>query len=458
MTSLETQAPQNAAKNPRYAWWIVAGGFLIMATCYTTFVNCLPLFQSAIVGSLQISVAEFNAGDSISTIVAVFASLMLGKLLDHHSARVLGSASVIICSVSLMLFASIQQLWQLYAICFIAGVAVLAGTRLLVSVLITNWFTGRRALALSIALAGSGVGAVILMPLCSALIQGTLIPGTDWRTALMIMGFICLIFALPLAVVTFRNHPSDLGLEPYGIEERKKADRSGEKPVTVAIGWKVLRHSWAFWLLVIGFVMMGIDNGAIIVNNNTVFTGVQIGTQYVTLGGHDAAWAANVLTFMMFVVIIGKVTLGSIYDRWGLNAGTLFGAIATFVSLICLCFPATDWGPIGQAIFFGFGTCLGTVAPPTMAVKAFGQKDIGMVTGVITAFEMFGAALGAVVSGLLFDSYHSYTPVWIFCMVCTAVMVIALMTSIPLSRRLVKRRIAEGAPQLDEFGQELEPA
>ena len=34
-----------------YGWWIVAGGLLIMATCYTVFVNCIPLFQTHIVRS-----------------------------------------------------------------------------------------------------------------------------------------------------------------------------------------------------------------------------------------------------------------------------------------------------------------------------------------------------------------------------------------------------------------------
>jgi len=368
-------------------------------------------------------------------VVAVFASLLLGKMLDRHSALVLGSASVVICASSLMLFSCIQSLWQLIRGTNWIGVAVLAGTRLLVSVLITNWFTGRRGLALSPALAGSGVGAVILMPICSALIQG---PG--WRTALLVMGAVCLIFSLPLAVTTFHNHPADVGLEPYAVRERRGHDAASPDPVEgVTVGWDRLRRSWAFWLLIIGFVMMGVDNGAIIVNNNTVFTGVMVGSTYVTAGGHDAAWAANVLAFMMVVVIIGKVTLGAIYDRWGLNAGTLFGAVTTFISLVCLCFPATDWGPIGQAIFFGFGTCLGTVAPPIMAVREFGQADIGMVTGVITAFEMFGAAVGAVVSGVLFDAYLDFNPVWYLCMACTVVMVVALVASIPLSRRLVER-------------------
>ena len=39
-----------------HGWWIVAGSFMIMATCYTIFVNCIPIFQSHIVRDLGITV------------------------------------------------------------------------------------------------------------------------------------------------------------------------------------------------------------------------------------------------------------------------------------------------------------------------------------------------------------------------------------------------------------------
>ena len=153
-----------------YGWWIVAGGFLIMSTCYTVFVNCIPLFQTHIVEELGITVGQFNTGVSITTVVAVFASLVIGRLTDKCSARVLGAATVLTSSVVLVGLSFITAVWQLYVLCIIAGMVVVAGTRLLVSVLISNWFTLKRGLAVSIALAGSGVGGIVLSPVTSAMI------------------------------------------------------------------------------------------------------------------------------------------------------------------------------------------------------------------------------------------------------------------------------------------------
>lgn len=442
-------------RKPFYGWWIVAGGFLLMATCYTVFVNCIPLFQRYIVADLGISVAQFNVGVSLCTVVAVFASLAIGKLIDIWDVRILGTITVLTAFGVLIGFSFATQLWHLYLWCVLAGIVVVAGTRLLASVLIANWFNGKRGLAVSIALSGSGVGGVVLSPITSALIDSL-----GWRPTFVVLAFVCLILGLPLIVIFFRNRPSDKGLEPYGADEEDKGreSRSPDRAVNVAIGWKVLRRSVAFWLLVCGFVMMGIDNGAIITNAISNMTQMTVAGETVVTGGHSAVWAASVWSFYLGCVIVFKISLGAIYDRWGMRVGTILGTIASLAAAVALCFPQTDAGPILASLFFGFGTCMGTVAPPIMTVKEFGKKDLGTVTGIVTAFEMLGAAVGSVLSGVLFDAYLTFIPAWIMVMVATVLMAIFLLASIKAARSLVERRRTAGAPLLDAEGNEVPAA
>jgi MFS family permease len=175
----------------------------------------------------------------------------------------------------------------------------------------------------------------------------------------------------------------------------------------------------------------------------------------ITTGGHSTVWAGYVWSFYLAVVIFAKVSLGAIYDRWGLKVGTWLGAAACALASVALCFPTTFWGPILAALFFGFGTCMGTVSPPVMVVKEYGKKDIGTVTGIVTAFELMGAAIGAVVSGLLFDSFQTFMPAWIMSLAASVIMGLTLLLSIPAARRLVARRKAAGAPELDAEGFEI---
>ncbi len=435
-----------------HGWWIVIGGFLIMATCYTIFVNCIPVFQSHMVRDLGISVAQFNTGVSLCTVIAIFASLALGALIEKVSARLLGGFTVICSSLVLVGFSFITEVWQLYVLCLVAGMVVVAGTRLLASVLTTNWFNFRRGLAVSLALSGSGFGGVILSPVTSRMIETA-----GWRSAFLLLALICLVAALPIAVTAFRNRPSDMGLVPYGADraETRKADRSPDQPVTVAVGWKVLRKNAGFWALIAGFVMMGVVNGAIITNSVSNMTTMTLDGVAIPLGGHDTMWASYVWSLYLGVVIVAKISLGAIYDRWGLKAGTLIGTLACVVAAVALCFPTTDAGPIIAAVAFGFGTCMGTVTPPVMAAKAYGKKDIGQITGVVTAFELFGAAIGSVVSGAIFDVSHSFLWAWIMCLAASLLMGLSLLTAIPAARRLVQRLQEAGAPQIDAEGREI---
>ena len=419
-----------------YGWFIVIGGFFIMATCYTIFVNCTSLFLVPITKDLNITRAQFGLCLSISAVVGIFASLVVGKLLDKYNARILGSISVACISLILLGWGFATQLWQLYVLSFFTGFFALAGTRLLISVLINNWFEKSRGLAISLAFMGSGVGGVLLSPLISWLISTT-----NWRIAYFVLAAITLVFSMPLTVLTFKNKPSDMGLKPYGSEDNiENVDNKGaikkptrNSPVLIDIGWKIVRKSSSFWVLILGFFFMGMVNGGVITN---------MSAQMID-SGHTVAFASIVLSAYMLVVIVGKIVLGVIYDRLGLMAGTIFGSITTILGTVMLLFSASTAGPFAFAVFFGFGTCLGTVAPPLMVISEFGTKDMGTLTGVVTAFEMLGVAFAAPMVGGIFDHFGSYALGWIILTVVGVLMLISLGISVKLSKKFVSRLTAE---------------
>lgn len=407
-----------------YGWLIVIGGFFIMATCYTIFVNCMSLFLVPITTDLNISRAQFNLCTSISAVVGIFSSLVIGKFLDKYNARLIGAISVLIIVADLIGWAFVNQLWQMYVLAFITGFSVLAGTRLLISVLIANWFDKKRGLAVSLALMGSGFGGVLLSPLINWIMSTS-----SWRTAFLVLAAITLVVSLPLTIVAFKNRPSDMDLEPYGAGDSSEETRttSPDTPVLIDIGWNIVRKTSAFWLLILGFVFMGMVNGGVIINISAQMTDA----------GHTAAFAASILSVYLFTVIIGKICLGAVYDRFGLVAGTVFGSITTILGTLALLFSSSVAGPFAFAIMFGFGTCLGTVAPPIMVVNEFGKKDLGLIVGLVTAFEMLGAAIAAPLTGAVADHYHTYAPAWITLIVVGVLMLITLGISVGKAKKVV---------------------
>lgn len=107
-------------------WLVVTSGFVIMATCYTIFVNCMSLFQPLIVSDLGISLAQYNISNAISTVVSVVGSLVIGHVADKVSGRVLGSLTVIATSAVLVGMSFVGELWQVYVLFSVRSVLSVA--------------------------------------------------------------------------------------------------------------------------------------------------------------------------------------------------------------------------------------------------------------------------------------------------------------------------------------------
>lgn len=406
-------------------WLVVAGGFLIMATCYAVFVNCFGFFLVPITKDLGITRVQFNANSSIAAIIGILASLFIGKLVDKYSARLVGTLCVLITVVDIACWAFVTQLWQMYLLSLVTGFTVISGTRLLISILVSNWFDKKRGLAISIALSGSGVGGVVMNQIVAAMITAQ-----GWRPTFLLLAGITLLFSLPFTATVFRNKPSDIGLKPYGASDPEDKTSGQENAFNGAIkdvDQREAARSAAFWMLMAGFLLMGLINGGVIMNVSASFIDA----------GHTAQFAANIISIQMIVLIIAKITLGAVYDHFGMITGTVMGSITTILATCVMLFAQTTVAPYLFALFFGFGTCLGTIAPPLMVVHEFGKKGMGSLIGYVTAIEMLGVAAGSLIMGAIYDSAGSYALGWMTLSVVGIFMMVTLILSIKWSKNLL---------------------
>lgn len=134
-------APENTTvTKPKffYGWWIVIGGFLMMCTCYTTFVNCSSLFQAHIVSDLHMTIGQYNTGTSLASLISIVATLFMGALIDKLGARQIASFLVILSALLLFGYSAVTSAWQIYALAAISGTLITSGVRLFISVVVTN--------------------------------------------------------------------------------------------------------------------------------------------------------------------------------------------------------------------------------------------------------------------------------------------------------------------------------
>ena len=74
---------------------------MIMATCYTAFVNCMSLFQAQIVGDLGMTIGEYNTGTSLASLISIVGTLIIGFLLDKINARAIAVGITALATVML---------------------------------------------------------------------------------------------------------------------------------------------------------------------------------------------------------------------------------------------------------------------------------------------------------------------------------------------------------------------
>ncbi|MFR4803375.1 MAG: MFS transporter [Eggerthellaceae bacterium] len=282
---------------------IVIGSFLIMATA-AVFVNTGSLFQRYVVADLGITVSQYNLGVTIGSLTGIIGSLLIGPLIDRCSAhRHDGRRGG--CGPGLFLYSTMDALWQLYVYRFIAGFIIVAGTRLLVSVLIANWFKKKQGLALAIALAGSGLGGALLSPAIrrsSAARAGVSPIGA---------GAMCVVLTLPIVLpFSHRSRPTRARTRG-GADCVKSRPTPPKRPRPRNICWKESagssRRSAPFWVMVLGFVAMGLVNGCILTNQVSNMTSITVnGTEIVTAGIPE--WASVVLSANLVTVVFASLS------------------------------------------------------------------------------------------------------------------------------------------------------
>ena len=245
-----------------YGWFIVALSFLANLTAAG--IRSAP---SVLIHPLE---AEFGWS---RTAIAAAASLNLlllglfapigGWLIDRIGARrvILGCLTTI--AIGLVGTVFIQELWQLILLWGVVLGMATGVTPALGASIASRWFVHRRGLAVGIMTNANAAGQVVYLPLLMAIIVGF-----GWRSALLAMAAASAVL-LPAIWFWMRDHPAEVGLEPYRSEalaatEKQHAYARGDiRPISISAISEVFKTS-TFWILSGCFFICGVTANGLI--------------------------------------------------------------------------------------------------------------------------------------------------------------------------------------------------
>ena len=369
-----------------YRWVIVAAGGLLGCVAIGAMFS-LPVFLLPISKDTGWSVTGVSTAMTIGFLAMAFASMFWGGLSDRWGPRPVVLTGSVLLAASLML-ASVTTSLIAFQFVFglVVGVAVAAVFAPMMAC-VTGWFDTHRSLAVSLVSAGMGMAPMTMSPFAAWLITMH-----DWRTSMQIIAFVVLALMIPASLLVKRAP----ALEAGG-DETMEADAPQEGMTTR----EVLRSPQFIVLCLTNFFCCATHSGPIF---HTVSYAITCGIPMIA--------AVTIYSIEGLAGMGGRVVFGLLGDRFGAKHILVLGLLVQAFGALAYVFTG------GLASFYLvagiFGFIYAGVMPlyAVLARENFPLRMMGTVIGGTAMAGSLGMALGPLAGGLIYDTFASYT--WLY--------------------------------------------
>ncbi len=390
-----------------YGYIVSIAAFLCMLVMWGAYYS-FGIFFTPLLEEFGWTRAMTSGAFSLSFVLTGVFNVVAGRLTDRFGPRVVVTICGIFLGLGYILVSVTQAFWQLY---LFYGVVVAMGMGSAVTPLqstVARWFTKRRGMMTGMVVAGIGVGMLISPPLANWLIEDY-----GWRTSYRIVGITSLI-VMVLAAQVLRRDPQQMGLLPYGGNERHLSTGLSAGGLNLM---QALR-TWQFWVIVLSLLGFTMGEGTIVVHIVTHARGL----------GVSAAAAALIITIIGAVSMFSRIITGTAADKIGNKSSWVICLGLGGLSLGWLLLARELWLFYLFALVFGFAYGGLSVLPSPMVAEHFGLKAHGVVFGTVIMFGGTGGmALGPLIAGYLFDLTQSYNPSFLIFAITSAIGLVLML-------------------------------
>ena len=172
-----------------HGWYIVAVCFVVNFIVFGIAINTFTVYVKPIQAEMGWSRGEISLAIMIGALSMGAVAAFIGRLIDRVGARVVMAAGATVVGVVSMLLAQAQSLAYFYALFVVSGAGQAAATLIPISLVISNWFEAKRGKALGIAMTGTGLGAMVMVPVTSWVVRTRLLENSSSTPGMTIRGW-----------------------------------------------------------------------------------------------------------------------------------------------------------------------------------------------------------------------------------------------------------------------------
>jgi len=380
-----------------YGWWNVLVSFIGLALSYAMFtVFVFGTFVTPLQTEFGWQRGPMSLALTIANISVVFASPLLGVIVDRVGVRPIMLSSILLLGICVAAMSQLNGNIYFYYLMHLLIPLLGAGTLpLSYSRVMIFWFAKKRGIALGIALSGFGVGATFI-----PVFGQWIIDNWGWRHAYLIFSAMILFISFPLTFLLLREKPQELGFYPDG-EVPDSSTKAGSLDVSDDVGLSGSQaiKTQSYWLILSSFALVGVGITSILAHLVPLLIG----------RGVTPTTASICMGTLGFGLIFGRILAGFLMDRFfapyvaaiflvGLLIGVIILATGTAGPLIFL-----------AALLVGLATGSEISEIAYIVSRYFGAKAFGQIYGVMFSAFQLGSAIGAYGMGSYYDLAGTYT-------------------------------------------------
>jgi MFS family permease len=404
-TSSATVADRNSESSLTYPGWkiVLAGFFGVMVSFAAVVPYTFGLFIKPLSVTFGWHREAISAGFSVAALTLAAASPGLGFLLDRYKPRRIILPCLVVFSAAYASLAWLTpHLLHFYLTFFVIGMVGNGTAYIGYSRAISTWFNRRRGFALSIMLAGSALGAMLLPVVAQAVIthQG-------WRTAYLILGLLAFAVGFPLTAAFVRERP-------VAQQNQDVSSELGE-PVAKALA------APAFWIIAATVCLYAISVNGAIAHLSALLT-----DRGVSAAG--AAWSVSIIGATS---LVGRLLTGLFLDRFFGPRVSQIMLLMTVLGIVLLSVASSLTAGLIAAGFIGFSMGSEGDITPYLLGRYFGLKRFSTLYALTWTTYAIGAAAGPLLVGRVFDTLGSYRAITMQLLAVPALIPCLLMFALP---------------------------
>jgi MFS family permease len=346
---------------------------------------------------------QISQAFTLAALSVAFCSPVMGRFLDRFEPRKIISLMMVAFGLGFASLATLtSSLVRFEVTAVLIGIAGSGTYQLGYARIVASWFERRLGTALSVVVAGSGLGSLFFPPLVQYSITAH-----GWRVTILILAALPLLVGAPL---TYFFAPSGRAGAPRRT--------TGAKPhASAGLTWKQALLTRSFWLIALGVGCMSLaDNGI------TVHLAPMLSDR-----GLKAEDIAFIVSILGGASVAGRLLLGWVLDYFE-GAGIAMGALLLAGSGIFLLGHARSLhsAAVGASIE-GLGMGCEFDLVPYMLKRYFGMQSFSTMYGLTYSVYAVAGGTAPLLLGYIYDATGSYTHILSIFSVVSACVAIAML-------------------------------